>query len=282
MVNIGFFEKIGCGALICKNDEYSTILEANSEFYKMIGYTKEEMKTLHQNRFSELVVDDLSEILEKVNQAVDSKKRLDYEYRIKNKDNKIMWIHDVAVYDEEENVFYVVIMDITYREENLERIYNILEKDLLSNLLNRRALEKKIKEQMKENKSSQALIIIDLDNFKILNDTLGHQEGDRVISFVGLKLKEIFKNNETLGRLGGDEFAIYLEDISKKDLENYAKKLVKQLEVTIEDIKIHSTIGIAFDKKGIYSFEELYKLSDTALYSLKKNDNKGKYLISVS
>jgi two-component system sensor histidine kinase EvgS len=133
MVNIGFFEKIGCGALICKNDEYSTILEANSEFYKMIGYTKEEMKTLYQNRFSELVVDDLSEILEKVNQAVDSKKRLDYEYRIKNKDNKIMWIHDVAVYDEEENVFYVVIMDITYREENLERIYNILEKDKRAN-----------------------------------------------------------------------------------------------------------------------------------------------------
>ena len=279
MKDIDFFEKISCGALICKNDKYSTILKANSAFYKMVGYTEDEMKKIHKNRFSELVVDDLTEILEKVNEAVGSEKKLDYEYRIKNKDNKIMWIHDVATYDEENNLFHVIIMDITYREEELNRVRRNLEKDLLSNLLNRAALEKKVKNKIdKKIFGIQSLIIIDLDNFKCINDNMGHQKGDEVISFIGTKLKEIFHKEGIVGRLGGDEFAVYLENITKIDLEVYLKRMIDELEITIEKIKIKSTIGVAYDKKGRCNFKELYKLADLALYSLKRT-NKGSYLI---
>ncbi|WP_297432303.1 sensor domain-containing diguanylate cyclase [uncultured Cetobacterium sp.] len=279
MRDIDFFEKISCGALICKNDKYSTILKANSAFYKMVGYTEDEMKKIHKNRFSELVVDDLTEILEKVNQAVGSEKKLDYEYRIKNKDNKIMWIHDVATYDEENNLFHVIIMDITYREDELNRVRKNLEKDLLSNLLNRAALEKKVKNKIdKKMFGIQSLIIIDLDNFKCINDNMGHQKGDEVISFIGTKLKEIFHKEGIVGRLGGDEFAVYLENITKSDLEVYLKRMIDELEITIEKIKIKSTIGVAYDKNGGCNFKELYKLADFALYALKKT-SKGSYLI---
>lgn len=279
MRDIDFFEKISCGALICKNDKYSTILKANSAFYKMVGYTEDEMKKIHKNRFSELVVDDLTEILEKVNQAVGSEKKLDYEYRIKNKDNKIMWIHDVATYDEENNLFHVIIMDITYREDELNRVRKNLEKDLLSNLLNRAALEKKVKNKIdKKMFGIQSLIIIDLDNFKCINDNMGHQKGDEVISFIGTKLKEIFHKEGIVGRLGGDEFAVYLENITKSDLEVYLKRMIDELEITIEKIKIKSTIGVAYDKNGGCNFKELYKLADFALYALKKT-TKGSYLI---
>lgn len=279
MRDIDFFEKISCGALICKNDKYSTILKANSAFYKMVGYTEDEMKKIHKNRFSELVVDDLTEILEKVNQAVGSEKKLDYEYRIKNKDNKIMWIHDVATYDEENNLFHVIIMDITYREDELNRVRKNLEKDLLSNLLNRAALEKKVKNKIdKKRFGIQSLIIIDLDNFKCINDNMGHQKGDEVISFIGTKLKEIFHKEGIVGRLGGDEFAVYLENITKSDLEVYLKRMIDELEITIEKIKIKSTIGVAYDKNGGCNFKELYKLADFALYALKKT-SKGSYLI---
>ena len=279
MRDIDFFEKISCGALICKNDKYSTILKANSAFYKMVRYTEDEMKKIHKNRFSELVVDDLTEILEKVNQAVGSEKKLDYEYRIKNKDNKIMWIHDVATYDEENNLFHVIIMDITYREDELNRVRKNLEKDLLSNLLNRAALEKKVKNKIdKKMFGIQSLIIIDLDNFKCINDNMGHQKGDEVISFIGTKLKEIFHKEGIVGRLGGDEFAVYLENITKSDLEVYLKRMIDELEITIEKIKIKSTIGVAYDKNGGCNFKELYKLADFALYALKKT-SKGSYLI---
>ncbi|MHA4989036.1 sensor domain-containing diguanylate cyclase [Cetobacterium somerae] len=279
MKDIDFFEKISCGALICKNDKYSTILKANSAFYKMVGYTKDEMKRIHKNRFSELVVDDLTEILEKVNQAVGAEKKLDYEYRIKNKDNKIMWIHDVATYDEENDLFHVIIMDITYREKELNKVRKNLERDLLSNLLNRAALEKKVKSTIaKKVTGLQSLILIDLDNFKCINDSMGHQKGDEVITFIGMKLKEIFDKDGIVGRLGGDEFVVYLENVSKVDLEVYLERMIVELEMTIEKIKIKSTIGVAYDKKGKCNFKELYKLADLALYALKKT-NKGSYLI---
>jgi len=280
MISIDFFEKISCGALICKNDKYSTIIKANSAFYKMVGYTENEMKKIHKNRFAELVVDDLTEILEKVNQAVGSEKKLDYEYRIKNKDNKIMWIHDVATYDEENNVFNVIIMDITYKQDELNRVRKNLEKDLLSNLLNRAALEKKVKNRIsKKVIGPQALVIADLDNFKFVNDTMGHQKGDEVISFIGEKLKEIFNKDSIVGRLGGDEFSVYLEDITKSDLEVYLNRMIKELEITVGKIKIKSTIGVAYDKNGVCNFKELYKLADLALYKLKKT-SKGSYLIN--
>ena len=124
----------------------------------------------------------------------------------------------------------------------------------------------------------QSLIIIDLDNFKCINDNMGHQKGDEVISFIGTKLKEIFHKEGIVGRLGGDEFAVYLENITKSDLEVYLKRMIDELEITIEKIKIKSTIGVAYDKNGGCNFKELYKLADFALYALKKT-SKGSYLI---
>ena len=90
--------------------------------------------------------------------------------------------------------------------------------------------------------------------------------------------KEIFDKEGIVGRLGGDEFEVYLENVSKVDLEVYLERMIAELEMTIEKIKIKSTIGVAYDKKGKCNFKELYKSADLALYALKKT-NKGSYLI---
>lgn len=282
MNNMDFFEKINCGALICKNDKYSTIIKANKWFYTMIGYTEDEMKAIHKNRFSELVVDDLTEILKKVKEAINTKNQLDYEFRIKTKNNQILYIHDIATYDKEHDIFNVVIMDISYRENNLLKIYNTLEKDIVSNLLNRSALERQIKKRISRKIDySQAMLIIDLDNFKSINDSMGHQKGDEVISYIGIKLRSIFNNNEIIGRLGGDEFVVYLENIQKKELEILLKKVIKELEFNVEKIKIGCSIGVAYDEYSLHNFQGLYKIADFALY-LIKNDQKGRYLIRSS
>ncbi|MGL6023575.1 MAG: sensor domain-containing diguanylate cyclase, partial [Cetobacterium sp.] len=277
--NHDFFEKISCGALVCKNDPYSTIIKANSAFYKMIGYTEEEMIQQFDNRFSELVIDDLNVILKKVNHAVDFKNVLDYEFRIKTKSGKILWIHDIATYDSKMNVFNVVIMDITYRENLLNHAYKLSEIDTLSNLLNRGALEKKIKNKISSTESkSQAMILIDLDNFKYINDTEGHQVGDEIIVSIGKKLKNLFSENEVVGRLGGDEFLVYIDNLfSKKSLDEYIELIIKELNYNLdENIFIKSSIGVVFDKDRKYNFSELYKFADIALYNVKKN-TKGKY-----
>ncbi|MGL4627870.1 MAG: sensor domain-containing diguanylate cyclase [Cetobacterium sp.] len=282
MQNMSFFEKISCGALICKNDPYSTIIEANNAFYNLIGYTKEEMSEIFDNKFSALVIDDLNEILKKVSNAVKTKNVLDYEFRIRNKKGDILWIHDIATYNPEDDLFYVVIMDVTYREKILKNISKFSEIDSLSQLLNRGALEKKIKKKISNKKiESQAMFLIDLDNFKQLNDTKGHQVGDEIIKIVGEKLKLIFGKEFILGRLGGDEFLVYLENPSSENiLHHYAEKILNNLKFNSDNVVVEASIGAIYDTTKKFSFEELYNLSDINLYETK-NTQKGKYILKT-
>ncbi|MGL5621590.1 sensor domain-containing diguanylate cyclase [uncultured Cetobacterium sp.] len=279
---MSFFEKISCGALICKNDPYSTIIEANNAFYNLIGYTKEEMSEVFDNKFSALVIDDLNEILKKVSNAVKTKNVLDYEFRIRNKKGDILWIHDIATYNPEDDLFYVVIMDVTYREKILKNISKFSEIDSLSQLLNRGALEKKIKKKISNKKiESQAMFLIDLDNFKQLNDTKGHQVGDEIIKIVGEKLKLIFGKEFILGRLGGDEFLVYLENPSSENiLHHYAEKILNNLKFNSDNVVVEASIGAIYDTTKKFSFEELYNLSDINLYETK-NTQKGKYILKT-
>lgn len=282
MQSMSFFEKISCGALICKNDPYSTIIEANNAFYNLIGYTKEEMSEIFDNKFSALVIDDLNEILKKVSNAVKTKNVLDYEFRIRNKKGDILWIHDIATYNPEDDLFYVVIMDVTYREKILKNISKFSEIDSLSQLLNRGALEKKIKKKISNKKiESQAMFLIDLDNFKQLNDTKGHQVGDEIIKIVGEKLKLIFGKEFILGRLGGDEFLVYLENPSSENiLHHYAEKILNNLKFNSDNVVVEASIGAIYDTTKKFSFEELYNLSDINLYETK-NTQKGKYILKT-
>ena len=104
-----FIQNVACAMLICKNDKDSTVVEANEAFYQLVGYTRQEMKILFEDRFADLVLDNVQKILLKVNTAVQKEKVLDYEYRIRHKNGNIIWIHDIATYDRNTNCFNVVI-----------------------------------------------------------------------------------------------------------------------------------------------------------------------------
>ena len=104
------------GLLVYKNDSYSTILYANESFYTMVGYTRQQVKTLFQNRFAAMMMEDIPAILRKVARAVESTGRMDFEYRMQRGDGSILWIHDTAVYDQEDDVFYVLLMDVTEKK----------------------------------------------------------------------------------------------------------------------------------------------------------------------
>lgn len=117
-----FFYDNHCPMLICKNDKYSTIIEANNAFYCLVGYSRNEMERIYNNHFSSLVIDDVSKILDKVKLTIKCNNVLNYEFRIKNKLGKTIWIHDIATYDSKTDTFFVTIMDITYRQNQLELI----------------------------------------------------------------------------------------------------------------------------------------------------------------
>lgn len=148
--------------------------------------------------------------------------------------------------------------------------------DLLTGLNNKIATERKIKEYMKENPDDLAMMLIfDIDNFKKINDTMGHAFGDEVLRTLGKHIGENFRVTDIIGRTGGDEFTIFLKSL-KDDTNTLreAQKLVdffREFEAG-EYVKYSATasIGAAVFPKDGETFEVLYKAADQALYKAKE------------
>lgn len=126
---LNIINNISAAVLYCKNNDFFTILYANQYFYDLIGYSKEEMERSFNNNFSNLIIDDLSEIFIKIEKTLSKGENLNIEYRMRRKDNSIIWVHENSVYNKKDNAFYVTLMDITHMK-SIE-----YQKDKLNNYL---------------------------------------------------------------------------------------------------------------------------------------------------
>ncbi len=162
-------------------------------------------------------------------------------------------------------------------------------KDALSGLLNRATLEQSIKERLSAmtQEESCALFIVDLDNFKQVNDTLGHRAGDQAIRQAGRILSSIFRASDIVGRLGGDEFAVFLcGELSEEFVRAKAAAICERLHLALGDheiVNVTASVGVHLTGKG-QEFDSLYQSADLAMYKAKKSGkhrfclkNQGKY-----
>ncbi len=173
----------------------------------------------------------------------------------------------------------VVVINILGRIRSNEKRKKLEEKadtDLLTGLNNKLATERKMKEYMEKHPKEQALLfVLDVDNFKKINDTRGHAFGDEVLSALGHRMAAMFRSSDIIGRTGGDEFMILLKKLDNDEiLEKEAKKLgdfFKDFQVG-EYVKYAATasIGAAVFPKDGSDFESMYKAADSALYTAKK------------
>lgn len=172
-----------------------------------------------------------------------------------------------------------------------DRLKKKAERDLLTNLLNKKTFESNIESILSDNSADEigALLIIDLDDFKTINDTKGHMVGDQVLSSVAEAMRETFRQQDYLGRIGGDEFAVYLPfgnitdeneqyEVIRQRAEHLCSKISRISEKLEQDIKVSCSIGIALNPKHSTTYEQLYKSADEALYRSKKS-GKNKYSI---
>jgi diguanylate cyclase (GGDEF)-like protein/PAS domain S-box-containing protein len=167
--------------------------------------------------------------------------------------------------------------DISKRMANHERILLLAHHDGLTNLPNRLLLEDRLKQavaRMRWHKRSVALFFMDMDRFKIINDTLGHEVGDQVLQTVSKRLLDCVREGDTVARIGGDEFAIILNDIASKDdilpiaqhlLENMAQPFI----CNERELFISSSIGISLFPTDGEDTQTLLKKADIAMYQAK-------------
>lgn len=135
-------------------------------------------------------------------------------------------------------------------------------------------------EQCKVDEQKAAMIMIDLDHFKDVNDTFGHAAGDMILEEVGTKLSETFKGRDIVGRMGGDEFLVFMTDIKgSEDAVGISVKLNKLLTRQISnsqgDVTVTASIGIAMLQGDDLSYEQLFAMADKALYITKENGRNG-------
>ncbi len=245
------FEKLPAGIMLCKNDGHSTIIKANDSAYKLMGYTKEEMETIHNNRFSNILVDKLEHILDKLqpyrNNTSDI---LDYEFRIRKKNGEIIWIHDITKFDHENNVFYITIMDVTTKAKLMER-------DELTGLLNYYGFENAYYFASKRKNSKCALVLISLNNFHKLCHLYGKSAGNDILAKASKILAEYNTPNFSIARINGMEFAIIAEgDKEVLDLERKLKELRKALTLSYNEIAISPSIGVVQCNLANYTYKQ--------------------------
>lgn len=167
--------------------------------------------------------------------------------------------------------------DITERKRSDQKIQNLAFYDQLTELPNRTLFYDRISQrvaQAERDSDKLALMFLDLDDFKIVNDTLGHAAGDEFLRVIARRLKENSRLADTVARLGGDEFVWFGEIIDEEDARMIAGKFLQSISmpVKLEDCNFSSTvsIGIALFPESAEDVVGLMKCADTAMYSAKK------------
>lgn len=200
------------------------------------------------------------------------------EHRRKRKDGSPFWVLGTIQllsdpYTSDIKAF-VLIKDIDdYKKMELS-LQNLIEQDALTGLLNRSAFIDKVKSVLARDTSARhSLIMLDIDHFKRLNDTLGHQFGDQALVHLAGLLKSTLRAGDLCGRLGGDEFMVFLRDVPadvdiRPRLENIRQIMRQEYK---DNIQVSASMGVSYFPQDGESFEVLYHKSDVALYEAKRS-----------
>lgn len=202
-------------------------------------------------------------------------------------DDTYIWVRSVAnlVQDAETGDIkaFLCIKNIDAEKKQQLELQRKAERDLLTGLYNRSTTGKLIDEYLAFHRghSGSALFMIDVDNFKEINDHLGHVYGDAVLCELADKLVRIFRSNDIVGRIGGDEFIVFLKDCATPDAAvSKAEQICKAFHVTYQGTEkdkytISGSVGITFSPTDGVNFDELYGNADVALYAAKSKGKNG-------
>jgi diguanylate cyclase (GGDEF)-like protein/PAS domain S-box-containing protein len=255
----------------------------NPRVCEMTGYSEEELSTLN---LSELIYPDDLPIVAGNLVKLGSKEEsaITYQYRVIRKDKRVLTLEiygSIIDYHGQAAVIGTVI-DVSERIKTEKMIKHMAYHDQLTGLPNRYFLKEKLNglvESAKANHQNFALLFLDLDRFKAVNDTFGHEIGDKLLVEITEKLNRLLDDHDTIARYGGDEFTILLANSNEKRACEIAQAIITNLSVpfyqTHNEIFVTPSIGISIFPEHGESFDMLVKNADLAMYfakSLGKNN----------
>jgi len=271
---------------IIVTDAHGGIVRVNPAYCRMSGYSEAELLGCNPRMLKSGLQDAAfyREMWQSL--ARDGRWQGELKNRRKSGEHYVQWINIDAVRarrdgaaDEEGDLLYVgIASDISELVETRERLASLAYYDTLTGLPNRVLFHDRLRQalvQAKRGKESLALIYADLDNFKTVNDTLGHAAGDELLILAAERLKQCVRESDTVARLGGDEFAIILMDAAgPQEMARLAGNIVTALSAPgrVMGYEVNSgvSLGITFYPADGDTPEELLKNADVAMYRAKE------------
>ena len=275
------FDSASEGIMI--TDDKLRVIAINKGFTEITGYSEDQVlgntpKILHSGNHDDRFYKNMWATLKK-----DDRWHGEVLNKRKSGETYYEWLTITAVKDNAGKVVnYVgVSADITEIKHSQNKLNELVNHDPLTGLPNRRLLNELLEHSIKRAERDHhkiALLFIDLDRFKAVNDSLGHQVGDQLLLQAAKRISVSMRDSDVVARLGGDEFVVMMDVISNpSDAAIVAKKIIHALQIEFNidgnEIYISASIGIAVFPKDSENVEGLIKAADIAMYQVK---NKGK------
>ena len=253
-------------------DDKLSILDSNDGFYQFMEYTMEDYEERYGRFLQPVLEEEDREWFLKLKEGLISR-----EFLILCRDGQRKWAYGNFDVQMQEGALVVqcAFMDISRQMQQLSEAVQSASRDPLTGLKNKRALEQEVESVITESGSAGAFMIMDLDNFKNVNDTFGHPNGDKVLQLFAACLKNTFRGDDFIGRLGGDEFVVFMKNVNERQkisrkaeqlMDNFQSSLPKEFS----GCKLSVSIGVASVPKDGITQPVLYRKSDKALYEAKK------------
>lgn len=278
-------------------DTSLNVISIDEKFTKLTGYTNKDIKDNKLNQMDLIPKEDADEYLKMVQEKLVISNEAYIEHRMIRKDGTTIFVFCLGCLNEDGTSTIRVIdmsnsLTMISKSRKIENKYNNKMKKLvveattdnLTGLLRRDTFKYKIENYIK-NKVKSAYIMLDIDNFKNINDVYGHDVGDRILKETANIFTRVVNDNGIVCRFGGDEFAIYLLNMErKKEVIDYLEKIREEVSnISIREdknFKMSLSMGVLYiDKfKKELLFDDIYKESDVLLYTSKKN-GKDQYTI---
>jgi diguanylate cyclase (GGDEF)-like protein/PAS domain S-box-containing protein len=258
-------------------------LQVNRSLCQMLGYSQTE---LLQKNFQELThPDDLPDDLLHLYQVLEGKtKVVQREKRYLDREGREIWVLQsislVTNPEGEAQHLILQIQDITDRKAAEARVQHAAFHDALTGLPNRTLLADRLRQAITRVKRSPthqfAVLFLDVDRFKLVNDSLGHTLGDQLLIQISRRLERCMRKMDTVARLGGDEFAVLLDGVDGphdaiQTAERILESISRPCELNGHDVVTSGSIGIAFSQTGYETPEDMLRDADTAMYRAKSN-----------
>ena len=259
----------------------------SDRWIEMLGYAAGDLTGSLEDFITCLHPDDADEVMEAVSGALATTGGYRHEHRMRCKDGQVIWVLDrgsVVEFDEAGNPVRMVgsIADITERKKAEDELAAIAYIDQLTGLPNRRFLQERLQHVLSRGLrlgSFSGLFYIDLDHFKVLNDTQGHVVGDRMLQQFGGRLRGCVRDMDTVARFGGDEFAVLVEGLGETADQAMmaAVAIANKINAICEEPfdlssirhRITASVGITLMESEDASAEEVLMRADIAMYAAK-------------